>query len=265
MARNPAGKWVARAGATGGSRTYRGQKPVNWYAALVVIVILGVLSVVYANYEYRNPSGAATSTTPPNTNTTWYAAITFDICGTVQPVLASDASSSKSFYTTGNGVITIHPKTTAQAGKNAVLGKFVSSYKGLTLTATQLALPAAAAAKGKKATPSVLYKNGESCPKGTPDAGKTSEVQVTYWSNAFVTKGKPTALPGDPATLKFSDNQLISVGFVPPGTKLAKPAGTIVEALLHKSVSTTAAAATTTTAPSSAATTTTAKKSAKKK
>ena len=64
MARNSAGKWVARAGATGGGRTYRGQTPVNWYAALVVIVVLGVLSVVFANYEYRNPSSAAT---PPHT------------------------------------------------------------------------------------------------------------------------------------------------------------------------------------------------------
>ena len=36
MARSSSGKSVARAAATGGGATYRGQMPVNWYAALVV-------------------------------------------------------------------------------------------------------------------------------------------------------------------------------------------------------------------------------------
>ena len=42
MARSSTGKSVARAAATGGGTTYRGQMPVNWYAALVIIVILGI-------------------------------------------------------------------------------------------------------------------------------------------------------------------------------------------------------------------------------
>lgn len=260
MPRNPAGRWVARAGATGGSRTYRGQTPVNWYAVLVAIIILGILSVVFARYEYQHPASAATSTTPPTTKTTWYAAITFDFCGKVEPSLASNASSTssaKAFYTTGDGVITVHPQTDSEAGKNAVLGKFISGYKGLTLTATQFGLPATPTSLKHPKTPTV-YRNGDSCPKGTPDYRKTSEVQVTYWSSAFASKAKPTTVPGDPATLRFTDHQLISVGFVPPGTKLAKPSGTIVEALLNKVATSTSTTATTTTAPSAASTTTTA-------
>ncbi len=258
MARNSAGKWVARAGATGGSRTYRGQTPINWYAALTVIVVLGVLSVVFAIYEYRNPSSGPTATQPPTVSTTWYAGIAFNVCGKVQPDLASNATSTgskKAFFTTGDGVITIHPQSTSDAGKNAVLGKFVSGYDGLTLTTTQLILPPAPGntAKHPTASKSASYKNGDTCPKGTPDQGKTGEVQVTYWPSAFVSSAKPTTVAGDPQTLRFTDHQLISVGFVPPGTKLAKPPGTVITALLQKTASTTTSSSTT--LPSSATTT----------
>ena len=53
MARSSSGKSVARAAATGGGATYRGQMPVNWYAALVVIVLVGLASVAIAKYHYN--------------------------------------------------------------------------------------------------------------------------------------------------------------------------------------------------------------------
>jgi hypothetical protein len=265
MPRNPAGKWVARAGATGGSRTYRGQTPINWYAALTIIVVLGVLSVVFAMYEYRNPGAGATTTTPPTTKTTWYAGINFNICGKVQPNLASNATStgsSKAFFTTGDGVITVSPKTDTEAGKNAVLGKFVSGYHGLTLSATQLGLPPSTTAKHSSSTTSTIYKNGDKCPKGTPDAGQTAEVQVTYWPSATLQSAKAKTATGDPSTLRFTHNQLITVGFVPPGTKLAKPNSSIILAVLQKgsatSTSTTAASGAVTTTPTTSSTATTA-------
>lgn len=273
MARNSAGKWVARAGATGGSRTYRGQVPVNWYAALVVIVLLGILSVVYSNYEYRHPSAAATSTTPPTTGTTSYAGLAIDVCGKMQPPLASNApstktKSSKSFYTSGSGVITIAPKTDAEAGKNALLGKFVAGYSGFALSATLLKVPS----DTHKAP--ITYKAGQTCPKGTPDAGKKAYVLAEYWPSVFDTKAKPITVQGDPSTLKFSANQLITVGFVPAGSKLQRTP-TVEEALIGASEGTTTAPTTTapttatttaptTTATTAPATTTTVKKSSSK-
>lgn len=261
MARNSAGKWVARAGATGHSRNYRGQTPVNWYAALVLIVVLGVVSVVWANYEYRHPASAATTTTQPTTSTTWYAGITFDVCGKTQPALASNATaastSGKGIFTAGNGVITVAPKNGQEAGKNAVLGKFVDGYSGLTLTSTTLVLPS-----GKKST---TYKDGKTCPKGTPDAGKKGQVRVVYWSSAFSKSAKAKPVTGEPATLRFTSNQLITVGFVPQNAKLGKNVS-VVEALLHAttgssatttSTSTTAPATTPSTTPTSITTTST--------
>ncbi len=272
MARNTSGKWVARAGATGGSRTYRGQTPVNWYAALVIIVLLGVLSVVFANYEYRHPSSAATATTKPTTKTTWFAGISFDVCGKTQPSLAANVTSAtsktKSFFTTGDGVLVVAPKSDTAAGKNAVLGKFVSGYSGLSLTATALAFPTAKTGKSGKSdgTTVTTYKNGETCKKGTPDAGKKGQVTVTYWPDFTENSVKPVTVTGDPQTLPFTDNQFITVGFVPAGTKLARDA-TVETAVLKASAgastsstttTTTAPGATTTTAPGTTSTTTTA-------
>lgn len=260
MPRSTSGKWVARAAATGGGRTYRGQVPVNWYAALVLIVLVGLGSIVFARYEYEH--GAAANTVQPVKGATWFAAIDFDICGTQQPPLASNvvSQSTQSFYTTGKGVIVVAPKTTSAAGTNAVLGKFVKAYHGLTLTSTELVLPSAASpttsttTKASKRTTSKTYRNGETCPKGTKDSGKKAHLAVTYWKNAFAPHPKAVVYTGDPATLPFTDDQLITVGFVPSGTTLPKPNGTIVTALLDDSTG--AGRTTTTTAPASSSTTT---------
>ncbi len=253
MPRTSTGKWVARAGATGGGRTYRGQVPVNWYAALVLIVIVGLASLVYSRYQYQHPT-AASSSVAPTTSTTWYAGFAFNVCGKELTSVASNAktsgSSSQSFYTTGNGLIVVSPKTASAAGDNAVLGKFVAGYPHMALSATSVAVPS-----GKKK--STIYRNGQSCPTGTPDAGKKAYVQVAYWTNAFDTKGKAHVVAGDPRTLKFTDNQLITIGFVPKGTSLAKPNGKVVTALVQASASL-GSSSTTTTAPATGSTTTTA-------
>ena len=241
--------------------------PVNWYAALVLLIIVGLASVVFARYEYQR--GAVANTVPPTKGgTPWFAALAFDVCGTQRPPLPSNALDTvkQSFYTTGNGVITISPKSTGAAGHNAVLAKFVSGYKGLTLTATEIRLPATtpttAPKKGKKSssTAAKTYRNGEKCPTGTKDAGKNGVISVTYWPSAFSSKEQPVTIHANPGTVRFTDDQLITVGFVPAGTKLPKPSGSIITALLNatagsSSTPTTAPASTSTTAPAPTSTT----------
>ena len=341
MPRSSSGRWVARAGATGGGRTYRGQAPVNWYMALVLIVILGLGSIVFARYEYER--GKQADTIPPTTKTTWFAGYSIDVCGKQLSPLAENETdvTKQSFFTTGSGVIVIRPRSTADAGPGAVVGKFVKGYSGLGLTSTSLTVPASLVKKkrtssttttttstttapapltsttastaapsttgsgatsttsagstgstskvrkahkpsttttkpskksttttkpSKKVTPlkekpaTVTYRNGESCPAGTKDAGKKADVVETYWKNAFAATQKPVTVPGNPATLLFSSNQLITIGFVPPGTKLPKPSSAVVKALLAASAppttTTTTAPATTTTAATASTTTT---------
>jgi hypothetical protein len=243
MARSSSGKSVARAAATGGGATYRGQMPVNWYAALVVIVLIGLGSVALAKFHYNQTSPAV----EPTTTTTWHAALSVDICGTTQPVLTeSPPSTTTGLTTSGQGVLVIAPKSSSEAGANATLGKFASEYTGFTLTNTSLKYP------GAKST---LYQNGEKCPSGTPDAGKVADVKARSWlvstktskNGELLQTGGTTTLK--PADLKFDNRQLITLGFAPAGTELPKPPSSTVLALVQVLSGSQPVATTTTTVP----------------
>lgn len=250
MARSSSGRSVARAAATGGGATYRGQMPVNWYAALVVIVLIGIGSLVLAKYHYNQTAAAV----EPTTNTTWHAALAFDICGTMQPALpqsSATATASTGLTSSGQGVLQIHPKDSSESGDNATLGKFSQGYAGLTITNDTLKYPAASVPE---------YKDGQKCKTGTPDAGKVGTVQARWWVQS--TKGtgtnSETNLVGglttkSPADLKFQNRQVITVGFGPAGEALPKPPASTILALTE-TVAGAGPVATTTTTPGGAST-----------
>jgi hypothetical protein len=214
--------------------------PANWYAALVVIVVIGLVSVIYSRYEYRHPSVAVAD--QPAVGTTWYAGIDFNLCGRSQASLPARASTT-GITTTGNGVLVIAPTTASQGGAHATLGHFVSGYPGLRLTSDSVQLPG-----GRR------YTNGDTCPAGTPESGKKGVVLVFQWPNVEVKKG--TLVNGDALALKIGQTSLIGVAFAPPGTTL--PKSTRVEAAVLQAASTPVSSATTTTVPATSTTTTTA-------
>jgi hypothetical protein len=240
MANKGTGRWVARAGATGGGRTYRGQAPTRWYMSLALICLLGVSLVVYSRYERQHPVG----TVQPAVGTHWYAALAFDVCGNLQANLPTTPATKATpgIKTDGDGVIRVEPTTKVDAGANATLGRFVQSYPGLELTSSALKLP------GKS-----TYHNGDTCPAGTPDAHKRADVRVQVWSSFSGAGSNHPVTVSDPSSLKLANDQLITVAFVPPGASIKKPsAETIVTMLDLISPPTT----TTTTAPSTSITST---------
>jgi hypothetical protein len=252
MARSSTGRTVARAAATGGGATYRGQMPVNWYAALVLIVVLGAASVVFARYNYTKGAPSV----PPTVGQTWHAALQVDICGKVVPALPANTNASTvGLTTTGNGLLLVAPKTGSEAGNNATLGKFASEYGRFTLTNSTLGYPGAAGP---------VYHNGQKCPTGTPDAGQKGVVKARTWIlSPNKSTGKVINLVGgayasNPSNIKFASGQLITLGFVPANKSLPKVSGLTELALLQAIEGTTPVATpTTTTTPTTGSTTTT--------
>jgi hypothetical protein len=249
MPSNSTGKWVERAATTGGGRTYRGQMPVNWYASLALICIVGLLLVGFSRYQRTHQTNSSSG--PPTTSQVWHAALGIDVCGTMEPNLPASTNTTKTGLTAnGNGVLTIAPKNSSESGANATLGNFVSGYKGLELSSSTLQYP------GKPS-----YSNGQVCPKGTPDSGKPGVVIVDSWNN-FESKGKGTETSGPPQDLLFANGQLISMAFVPATATIPKPPATAITNLLQSlesnaaPTSTTAPVTSTTTAPSTTPTTT---------
>ena len=226
---------------TGGGRTYQKQRPTNFYAALAVIVVLGLLSIVFARHQYQ--SGSATTTTvavTPAVNTTTFAGLSIAACGTVEPVLAVQAGQAGSLTAQADGVIKVAPTAAAQAGNNSNLAAFAKSYTGLTVSSSKLVVPANGSNAG------LSYANGSKCPAGTPDAGKTGVVSITRWAN-FADK-KPLVTT-DPSKVKLSENALVTISFAPKGAKVSKPPATTIQAMIAAKTKQAAAAATTTTVP----------------
>jgi hypothetical protein len=223
--------------------------PVNWYAALVLIVLLGIGSVALARHNYTKHTTAVA----PIVGQTWHAGLAIDICGTAEPALPATASGSPNgLTTTGSGVLLIAPKASSEAGNNATLGKFASEYSTLKLTNTSVMYPGGTA-----------YKNGQKCAKGTPDAGQVGVVRARSWtlSTASQKSGSEVKLLGGnyttkAADLKLRNAQLVTVGFGPSAKTLPKVSSATEVALLQAINGTTAPVTTTTTAPTATTTTT---------
>ena len=251
MAESNTGSWVRRVGASGGGRTYRRQRPVNFYGVLVIIVILGLLSVAFARYEYRHPANA--STTPPTVGTTWFAALGTNACGSQQPPLSPNPITLGGYHALSFGALKIAPTKASEAGENATLQKFIDGYLGLKVTSQTLAIP------GLRGLPNAAttWNTGDKCAKGTKDAGKVGHVEIAYWPNIIVKK--PT-ISTDPTKVRFTPNMLITFFFGPEGTTPPKPPESAIKAMLNaaltsQATTTTLLPVTTTTQPTTTTTT----------
>ena len=210
MAKSTTGKWVSRVGAGGGGKAYRKTRPMNYYGAMALIVVLGLLTVVYSRYEYQNPS-------KPTVGTTWFASFAAQACGTDLPVLTPDtATFTAGFSVTNNNVLVISPKTADEAGGHATVAKFLEEHPGLTFTGNSFSLPNAQGAADSKYT----FKNGDKCPAGSPDAGKVGKVSIAYWST--LTQKDPT-ITTDPGSIKFHDLMRLTFFFGPEGATPKQP------------------------------------------
>ena len=262
---------VSKVGASGGGKAYKKNRPINYYGALAVIVVLGMASVILARYDYQNPV-AASAGTPPAIGTTWFSVVNFDICGVNESLLQSDPTYKGGFTVAAadgrpvrgsvrrvgddgragatvaaDDVIRISPVSAADAGNNATVGQFALEYPGLVASSSQLAIPL----KDGVATAASTYHNGELCPKGSAYANKPGQIEYAYWRT--FAQSTPT-ITTNPSTIKFSNEMELTMAFVPKGVTPARPTSQQVSAMV---LANTASAVTTTTTASSVTTTTT--------
>jgi hypothetical protein len=252
VAKSATGKWVSKVGASGGSKAYKKERPSNYYAVLVMIVVLGLAATVLARYDYQHPASAATGT-PPTVGTTWFAALSVEACGETLPYLKSDASSIYGLRTLTNNVIEVSPVNDADSGRNATLNQFGVETKGLVMSSTELAIPTAAGTANSATT----YRNGELCPASSKYPKKAAQVVYAYW-NSFAQK-KPT-LTTNPSSIHFVQDIRITMAFVPKGVTPTPPSTTTVNTMAEyqaESATTTTTIATSVTTTTIATTTTT--------
>lgn len=218
MAKSTSGKWVSRVGASGGGKTYRKNRPINYYGGLAILVVVGLITVVYSRYEYQNPASAV----PPVIGQTWYAALSGQVCGGTEPFLAKDPNAlTAGFNMLDKNVLAISPRSADQAGKNATFQKFLDEHPSISLTSNSL-----------KWTDGKTYKNGDLCPAGTKYAGKAGRVQISTWRT--LSQAEPTVTT-DPASLKLTDQMQITVSFLPDTIQPTTPGSETLASMLQLS------------------------------
>jgi hypothetical protein len=197
MGRASSSKKVSRAAGTGGGRTAGRNRPLGWYAAIALVVVLGFTGIFFSRNERRTELASGSDLTPPVANKDhWHAAYGVYLCDEFAPAI-TDQRDPYGIHTHGDGVIHIHPFVRSAAGKNATLGKFMDTVKA-TLTDSKLQLP------GGKA----YVEDKTKC------SGKPGIVQVAV-------NGKVNTV--GLRAIRLKDRDLVTIAFAPAGAKLPEP------------------------------------------
>jgi hypothetical protein len=200
MGRASSSKKVARAASTGGGRTSRGRTPWLWYSVMTLVVILGVFGVALS----RSDLSQAAADPPAIGKDHWHAAYGISICGKFHAGLTDTQGDRYGIHSHGDGLVHIHPTSSASAGKNARLGVFMKE-EGVKLTANSLEMP-----EGTK------HVSGQ-----TKCGSKPGKLQVGVWE----TPDDPTVqmITGDPNQIRLKQAEVITIAFLADGEKMKKP------------------------------------------
>lgn len=165
--------------------------------AAIIVLVFGILGLLFIT---RSATGA-----PRIGEDHWHAPYTFFACGDKQP--NAPTWEGVGVHTHGDGIVHIHPFTRAEEGAGARLVKWFE-YGGGKLGDDEIQMPGFAK----------VWKNGDVCPEGTPDAPKEGELQVfvngaklSDWSRYIPKDGDRIRILFGPSenTIQLDDRQVI--------------------------------------------------------
>lgn len=154
MAPSSSAKKVAKLASRDKGKKVRFQGGTVFPAVVALVVVLGLLSIVYAR-QSRPADGSGA----PRLGDHWHAAYGFYVCDTYQPKLSGNKEEGVEDPTTGNrvfdnvqfgltgihshddGIIHWHPYSSKSTGNRATFGVFLKVY-GIKLSDTKLTMPA---------------------------------------------------------------------------------------------------------------------------
>ncbi len=190
-------------------------------AAVVGVVILGLLTIVYARQSRPDPGSF-----PPQVGDHWHAAYGMYVCDGWLPKLTgnqeetltdsagnqtyvNDLFGSTGIHSHDDGVIHYHPYGSKSVGKRARLGLFLDVY-GVELSEGRLALP-------EDQGGDVYDVDDYQC------GGEDVEIKVVAWEN-FRDTDKGTTNITDLADVRITnDGMVFTIAVVPVGTDVTMP------------------------------------------
>jgi hypothetical protein len=214
MGKASSNKKVARAAKAGGGRARAaGERNLLFPAALAIVVVLGTLLVVYAR---ENRSAEALE--PPLLSDHWHSAYGIYVCDEFQPSLPEfTAPQNGGTHTHGDGLIHIHPFSSARAGENATLENWLQDAGAVLgndggIDDDSLAVPGGE-----------TFEEGESECEGVEG---DPIVQVAIWDSyqAAVDGEDPSVVTEDVDSVRFArDGQAYTIAFAPEDAEIPPP------------------------------------------
>jgi hypothetical protein len=189
---------VAKAARSSGKRASSGRasRSLAFPITVAVIIVVG-LAVIVAGRNAR----VEASTVHPQLGDHWHAAYGIYICDDFVAALTDQHEDTKGIHTHGDGVIHVHPFTSAAAGKNADLGQFFEQTN-LEVTDSKIVLPGGE-----------TWENGKTCPNG--QAGK---VVLAKWESVDDPNAPPEIITSDFSSVRLDrDRMALTLAFVPEG------------------------------------------------
>src|SRR5688500_3616416 len=116
MGKASSSKKVARAARAGSTNKGPERRALGFPLAIVAVVLLGTGLVVFSR-ENRDEA------IPPTLNDHWHAAYGIWNCGEWEPVLVDAGQDLNGIHTHADGVIHIHPFSSASTGNRATLAR----------------------------------------------------------------------------------------------------------------------------------------------
>lgn len=194
-------KKIQRVQRSGVSRRAGQRRAVGFPAAVVAIIVVGVILVLIARDARVNAHGDQ----PRANRDRWFQAYGLYQCDSYlanPPVPETEADIS----TLGNGLISIFPLSEETAGDNARLGKF---FDALDMKVTDTSVTTADGTE---------LKAGDACGAGKRKTTDTA-IKLFVWPPQASNRTKPEVITEDFASVRFEqDGAAYALALVPEGT-----------------------------------------------
>ncbi|WP_420446709.1 hypothetical protein [Candidatus Poriferisodalis sp.] len=213
MARSAAAKKVAKAASAGGSRRgFRPRRDLLFPAAMLLVVILGVVLILVARNERSTNAPAG----PPRLDDHWHSLYAiYDCDDFVLDLYPNDVDDFSGIHTHGDGLIHIHPFHTGVTGQFATVGAFMGEIE-FELNDSRFELPDG----------TILDESGEGCASPDPDSEDPdisepgAELRIMRWETLQAEKA--LAFTEDLRDVRFlGDGQIFVFVYVHPSVENA--------------------------------------------
>ena len=195
MAPSNSTKKLAKVARSGKKRSIRESSDRTYPMAIAAIVIVGILAVAWGRSER-----ASAQRTAPTLDDHWHAAYGLYLCDAFAPPPSDVAGDPLGIHSHEDGIIHVHPFSSAATGENATIGKFFDTI-GLDVSDDKIVT-----------VDGTTYESGTTtCPSGA-----VGTVALVEWKSADDTTAAPTVITKNITDTRIvNDRMAFTLAFVP--------------------------------------------------